>query len=305
MQVAMQPRFEAVLPFAHPALASEATLLSLCSPLRSVAPGVLMLVCKQWQRAYLACPALHSKLVLILTAVDSSAETIDSWLVSTGQHLQRVGRLCSSLSICSTWQGTPTACLAQLPSVLSGVQPAHLTSLSFSLADSLPDWVPGWLGGMSRLAALGLRSSGMPQEVAAAIGALTQLQRLWVSTFTTAAPPGLLDSLLCLRQLVALGLMAPKLPPRVPLAQLDRLEMLRISCQPAARRRAQPLVVPPPAAFPALKLFHMLSHPALMEASGLCSWVLHACTVMANTHAASYMIHGGCGKPAESLTDVQ
>ena len=91
MQVAMQPRFEAALPFAHPNLASEATLLSLCSPLRSVAPGVLMLVCKQWQRAYLACPALHSKLVLILTAVDSSAETIDSWLVSTGQHLQRWG----------------------------------------------------------------------------------------------------------------------------------------------------------------------------------------------------------------------
>ncbi len=267
-------RFQkATLPLRLPQIISARTctrppLSALCRN----APGTLMLVCKQWQRVYLSCAALHSKLVLSLPIMHSSDEQGDSWLVSTGQRLQRVGRLCCTLSI--QFPGhrgeSHPACLAQLPDVLGGVQPAHLTSLRAGLWSSMPDRVPGWLGGMSRLAALGLASRTIQPEVAAAIGGLTQLQRLWIGSYPGSAPPGLLDSLLRLRQLVKLALLADGLPSLAPLTRLDRLQMLKVTlmatADPFFAEEAQPLIVPPPAAFPSLQFeLFSTSRPTLLE----------------------------------------
>lgn len=174
----------------------------------------MMLVCKQWQRAYLSTPALHSNLALYLPDPSSEAGRVECWLLSHCQQLEREGRLCTSLSVTASnyfSNGAHAICLEQLAGMLSSVPPPGLLQLTISLRQDLHAGLASWLRGMSRLTSLKLGHDALQQEEAAAIGALTQLQQLLIQM--SPAPQGLLTSLLCLRQLTSLQLVAASLPP--------------------------------------------------------------------------------------------
>lgn len=244
--------------------------------------GALMLVSKQWQRVFLSTPVLHARLVLTVPKTDQPPEQAQRWLVRTRQQLQRVGHLCASLQVHTLMDGRPHPdCVDPLVGWLGSVPPSHLADLKINLPANpqLPASLGGWLGGATRLTALELASQRLGSATMPAVGGLTQLHhlRLW----TNMAPAGLLDSLLRLTRLTHLALRAERLPDLQLLTELQQLRLWEVCARPppaqeeqeeAEAEEWQPLVVPPPSAFPLLAAYRLDSRK---DAQGLqVSWLL-------------------------------
>lgn len=135
--------------------------------------------------------------------------------------------------------------------MLHSVPPAGLTNLEITLNPDLPAGLGSWLCDASSLTALTLKGHGLEQQEAGAIGGLTRLR--WLGISTGPAPGQLLDSLLRLRQLTSLTLYAQALPPLEALSQLQQLRYLEAALQPPTGQvPGLLLALPPPSAFPCL-----------------------------------------------------
>ncbi|PRW58052.1 leucine-rich repeat-containing [Chlorella sorokiniana] len=95
-----------------------------------------------------------------------------------------------------------------------------------------------------------------PAWLAGWLAALTQLQQLYLQIGMM--PAGLTDSLLSLRQLTSLQLAAASLPPLVALSRLQQLCSWEVILDSSAGQvPSQPLILPPPSAFPCLKEYNL------------------------------------------------
>ena len=170
--------------------------------------------------------------------------------------------------------------------MLHSVPPAGLTNLEITLNPDMPAGLGSWLCDASSLTALTLKGHGLEQQEAGAIGGLTRLR--WLGISTGPAPGQLLDSLLRLRQLTSLTLYAQALPLLEALSQLQQLRYLEAVLQPPTGQvPGLPLVVPPPSAFPCLTSHALGASSSMRKAK--CRWA-------GSARSSGYVYLGSAGQ---------
>lgn len=260
-----------------------------CSSLASsVRRAACASVCKRWQAAALAEPALWRSLTLTPGALPALAtlEEQQQWLAAKRRLLQRVAALVTHVAVCSAGQirsqpaprGAATGC--QLAALLRQLQPGVLQGLALNWApvpighpactEAIPFSAPQVPAAAVRLlprfthglTALHLESWQLPHAAATAIPQLTGLLELVVVGRSIAA--SLADGIAAsLHALTSLKLTSSvPLPPLQQLTSLSRLVSLQLT---GYDERASEQPLPAPAQFSSLARYKYASWHCHLE----------------------------------------